>query len=183
MLDDDPPRTNWSDMLMLAERLQPEPSLIPRDERQRALMWGLAHELCGEDGFGWVMRTLLFDLLQRHGNPPAAFMLRKYGAGFGLDHAWERARSIMELLARQLEDQEAAGSDYLVGDRLSAVDIYWTTFSNMVSSMDLAICPMPELYQWFGSEAVHELNLVPPENLVRHRDRILDRHFILPMWF
>jgi hypothetical protein len=30
---------------------------------------------------------------------------------------------------------------------------------------------------------VHELNLVPPETLVRHRDRILDRHFILPMWF
>jgi len=183
MLDDDRPRTHWSEMLMLAERLEPEPALIPRDERQRALMFGLCHELCSEDGFGWVMRTLLFDLLEKHGNRPAEIMLRKYEGGRGIDHCWERARAIMELLAHQLEDQEAAGSDYLVGDRLSAVDIYWTTFSNMVSSMDLADCPMPELYQWFGSEAVHELNLVPPEILVRHRDRVLHRHFILPMWF
>ena len=183
MLDDDRPRTHWSEMLMLAERLQPEPSLIPRDERQRAQMFGLCHELCGEDGFGWVMRTLLFDLLDKRGNTPAEIMRRKYEGGRAIDHCWERARAIMELLAHQLEDHAAAGSDYLVGDRLSAADIYWTTFSNMVSSMDLAACPMPELYQWFGTEAVHELNLVPPEILVHHRDRILERHFILPMWF
>jgi glutathione S-transferase len=183
MLDDERPRAHWSEMLMLAERLQSEPSLIPRDERQRAQMFGLAHEICGEDGFGWAMRELLFDLLQRRGENPAEIMRRKYDGGMGLDHAWERARAVMELLARQLEDQEAAGSDYLVGDRLSAVDIYWTTFSNMVSAMAQEHCPMPDLYRFFGTEAAMELNVVPPEILVHHRDRILVRHFILPMWF
>jgi hypothetical protein len=36
----------------LAERLAPQPSLLPVDVMQRALMIGLSHEICGEIGIG-----------------------------------------------------------------------------------------------------------------------------------
>lgn len=183
MLDDERPRIHWSEMLMLAEQLQPEPRLVPEDGRERMTMFGLSHEICGEDGFGWSMRLLLFDLLERRGDTPAEIMRRKYASGVAIEHSRRRVRAVMDLLARQLEEQAAAGSDYLVGKALSAADIYWTTFSNMVSAMPQEICPMPDLYRWFGTEAAPELGVVPPEILVRHRDAMLERHFLLPMWF
>src|SRR5262245_35415903 len=44
------PRTGWAEILLLAERLAPEPALVPADARERALFFGLAHEICGADG-------------------------------------------------------------------------------------------------------------------------------------
>ena len=45
------PIHRWIDILYLAERLAPKPSLIPADATQRALMIGLSHEICGENGY------------------------------------------------------------------------------------------------------------------------------------
>jgi hypothetical protein len=53
------PRSIWNDQLYLAERLKPEPPLIPEDIGDRALMFGLSNELCGEIGFGWSRRLML----------------------------------------------------------------------------------------------------------------------------
>ena len=46
------PRTIWNDQLILAERIAPEPALIPSNIEDRALMFGYSNELCGENGFG-----------------------------------------------------------------------------------------------------------------------------------
>ena len=54
------PIHRWIDILYLAERLAPKPSLIPTDATQRALMIGLSHEICGEMGIGWNRRLQLF---------------------------------------------------------------------------------------------------------------------------
>src|ERR1700745_931062 len=35
---DEPPISRWTDILLLAERLAPSPSLIPADPKERALM-------------------------------------------------------------------------------------------------------------------------------------------------
>ena len=53
VLDDEPARSGWAAILLLAERLAPEPRLVPQDRRERALCFGLSHELCGEDGLAW----------------------------------------------------------------------------------------------------------------------------------
>jgi hypothetical protein len=45
LYEDEPPRSGWAEILALAERLQPEPALIPREPRERTLMHGLSHEL------------------------------------------------------------------------------------------------------------------------------------------
>src|SRR2546423_1356750 len=47
------PRSGWSEILLLAERLAPTPSLLPGVSAERALVFGLAHEICGEAGLGW----------------------------------------------------------------------------------------------------------------------------------
>ena len=56
LLDDEAPRSGWIEILLLAERLAPSPPLLPRDPRERAQMIGWAHEICGEQGLGWVRR-------------------------------------------------------------------------------------------------------------------------------
>ena len=59
--ENEPARSGWAEILLLAERLAPEPRLIPEDPAQRALMFGLAHEICGELGFGWSIRLVMVD--------------------------------------------------------------------------------------------------------------------------
>jgi hypothetical protein len=57
--DDEPPRAGWDQILLLAGRLAPEPTLLPTDPAERALAFGLAHELCAEGGLGWARRLQL----------------------------------------------------------------------------------------------------------------------------
>src|SRR5687767_5501058 len=40
MYDDERPRTGWAEIVLLAERLQPEPALVPADPEQRAFFFG-----------------------------------------------------------------------------------------------------------------------------------------------
>jgi hypothetical protein len=56
IFDNERPRSGWAEILLLAERLAPAPSLLPADAAERALVFGLAHEICGEAGLGWSRR-------------------------------------------------------------------------------------------------------------------------------
>src|SRR5262249_46291728 len=49
MHDDEPPRTGWAEILALAERVAPEPALVPEAADDRATMFGWAHEILGEN--------------------------------------------------------------------------------------------------------------------------------------
>jgi hypothetical protein len=71
----------WIDILYLAERLAPKPSLMSADATQRALMIGLSHEICGVMGIGWNRRLLLFAPTFSSGSPSANIsrMGSKYG--------------------------------------------------------------------------------------------------------
>src|SRR5215467_6395309 len=69
------PINRWIDILYLAERLAPQPSLIPTDASQRALMFGLSHEICGERGIGWNRRLQLFAPAFASGSPPLGVSL------------------------------------------------------------------------------------------------------------
>ncbi|GGD80527.1 hypothetical protein [Croceicoccus mobilis] len=184
MLDDERPRAHWSEILMLAERLAPEPRLVPDDEDERTAMFGIAHELCGEDGFGWSARLLMLEVMERQlSEVPVAHMKRKFSSGGSLAHSAMRAGAVMEMLARRLERQQAAGSPYIVGDRLSAADIYWTTFSNLVAPMDEADCPMPDFYREWSRGCLELIGIKVPAALIAHRQHMLKTHFVLPMRF
>jgi len=44
---------------MLAERIAPAPRLLPDAVADRALVFGLGREVCGELGLGWCRRLML----------------------------------------------------------------------------------------------------------------------------
>src|SRR5262245_53614341 len=77
------PRPGWAEILLLAERLAPSPSLLPADAAERALVFGLAHEICGEAGLGWSRRLHLIHAgLHNAGGfpePVAKYLSKKYG--------------------------------------------------------------------------------------------------------
>jgi len=90
---------------------------------------------------------------------------------------------ILEFLGRTLERQQQAGSRYLVGDSLSAADLYWAAFSNIVSPMPPGQCPMPDFirtaYAAIGPVVESALNPL----LLAHRDFVWAEHIGLPMDF
>lgn len=184
VLANERPRTHWSELILLAERLAPEPRLVPVDQDDRTLMFGLLYELCGEDGFGWSTRLLILDMMEKAGAADiAAGMRRKFASGSPLEHAVQRIIAVMAGLTRQLERQRDRGSRYFVGDSLSAADIYWTTFSNMVAPMDDAVCPMPDYYRTWTNACIAATETEVPAILIAHRDFIVDRHLSPPMYF
>ena len=90
VLDDEPARTGWAEILLLAERLAPTPSLIPEDPHERALLFGLCFEICGEDGLGWHRRLQIMDAMLSLPGADAG-LLRDAPAG---DHGRARSRDL-----------------------------------------------------------------------------------------
>jgi glutathione S-transferase len=184
--NDERPRSGWAEILLLAERLAPEPALLPADAAERALMFGLAHEICGESGLGWTRRLQMVHAgLQGQGGfvPRAAqYLSKKYGysqqAGAA---AAERVAQLLRLLAARLRAQQAAGSAWYIGDRVSAVDVYSATFMAMFRPLPHEQCAMePATRQAFEfREPVSEAALDPI--LLAHRDRMYAGHLELPL--
>jgi len=185
MYENERPRSGWAEILWLAERLAPEPALVPADPEQRALCFGLAHEICGEMGLGWGRRLEIVHAgMQRTPPDPFAVWLgTKYGYSPELAaQAPGRVREILGLLAEQLARARARGERHLLGADLGALDLYWATFCNLVSPLPLELLPMPEpLRPMFTSPdpAVHEL--LAKSGLLDHRDRIYREQLELPV--
>ncbi len=189
VLDDEPPQHSWLDILLLAERIGSGPSLLPEDELDRALVLGISTELCGSDGFGWSRRLELMGRPSTKnpssgGNYDMTRMMRMYGVSqAAIDRAPGRMAQIMRGLAAQLHRQEAAGSDYLVTDRLTACDLHWASLSLFVSPLPPEQCAMPDFMRDNYSHLTPELDEALDPILLRHRDRVYQRHIALPLDF
>jgi len=177
--NDERPRASWAEIIVLAERLAPQPALIPAVEEDRATMFGLGHEICGEDGFGWNVRLMM---MEARGRDAASALMKKYDSGGGFAHAQARTNIILAMLARRLEAQAARGSSYFVGEELSAVDFYWTGFSHLLRGFPAEVCDMPDWYRNLGDLVCAHLEPAP-EILFAHRDRILREHMRCPFRF
>lgn len=181
MYDDERARTVWAEILFLAERLKPEPSLIPASPEQRALMIGLAHEICGEQGLGWSARLVLFAAQEEGGNTAYSALRQRYSSGEDIGACIARVKAVLGMLERQMERQADAGSDYLIGESLTALDIYWMAFSNLLDPMAEELCEMPDYYRQVGPTTMIKLRQPVPPILLAHRDRTARRHFALPL--
>jgi glutathione S-transferase len=184
--DEERPRSGWAEILLLAERLAPEPALLPADAAERALAFGLAHEICGEGGLGWSRRLQMVHAgLQGQGGfvPRAAvYLSKKYGhspaAGAA---AADRVAALLRMLAARLHAQRAQGRDGYVGERLSAVDVYSATFMAMFRPLPAEQCAMDAATRqaFEFREPVTEAALDPI--LLAHRDRMYAEHLELPL--
>jgi glutathione S-transferase len=180
MYEDERPRSGWAEILFLAERLAPAPRLVPVDPFERALMFGLSHELCGEHGLAWTRRL---QMLPRGMKREPETMAWKYGLEdeAAVERAPARANEILAMLAAQLERQRAAGSRFFVGGALTALDLYWACFSNMVAPMPPERSPMPDFLRgiYGGAPGVR----TPAPILLEHRDFVFDEYLELPQDF
>jgi glutathione S-transferase len=184
--NDERPRSGWAEILLLAERLAPEPALLPADAAERALMFGLAHEICGESGLGWTRRLQMVHagLQGQGGFAPrvAPYLAKKYGysppAGAA---AAERVAQLLRMLAARLHAQQAAGSGWYIGDRVSAVDVYSAAAMAMFRPLPHEQCPMDAATRqaFEFREPVSEAALDPI--LIAHRDRMYAVHLELPL--
>jgi glutathione S-transferase len=184
--DDERPRAGWAEILLLAERLAPTPALLPEDAADRALVFGLAHEICGEDGLGWARRLQLIHagLRGAGGFPPrvAAYLARKYGhSAEAGGAAGARVVALLGMLAARLEAQRAAGSRYYVGNALSAVDVYGATFMALFAPLPHEQCAMDASSRaaFETLDAATAAALYPM--LLEHRDMMYEERLALPL--
>jgi glutathione S-transferase len=184
--DNERPRAGWAEILLLSERLAPAPALLPADAAERALVFGLAHELCGEAGLGWSRRLQLVHAgLHNSGGfseRVAQYLGKKYGyspeAGAA---AGVRVAQLLRMLAARLNAQRSAGSRYFVGDSLTAVDVYSAAFMAMFSPLPPEHCAMDAASRvaFELRDAATEAALEPA--LFEHRDMMYTRHLELPL--
>lgn len=195
VLDKERARARWDEILYLAERLAPQPALIPADGSLRTEMLGLANEICGEDGFGWNFRLYQMmawenSLAGRSSEPvfltseQVAVMQFRYGdPSSTAPRAKARMVAVMGLLAERLRANLAKGSSFLVGDTLTAADIYWAAFSTLVAPIRDECCPMPEPYRAMGEAMGADMGSALDPILIEHRERVLIDHCPLPLKF
>jgi glutathione S-transferase len=187
--DAEPARTNWAAITALAARLGGPGVVVPDELAARAEVFGLLHEIAGEDGIGWNARLAMIDAsLTSEGKrgfplPVAQYLARRYGHALGTA-ARSRARIEHQLhaLRDRLGAQRAAGHDYLGGPRVSALDVYLATFLTPLSSITVEDCPQlePVLRQAFGT--AHEaLGALVPDELWAHRTMVFQRHLAWPI--
>lgn len=186
--NDERPRSVWSDQLFLAERLQPNPSLVPSNIEERVVMFGLSNELCGESGFGWSRRLMLIHaaVTDPNATEEAREGMLTFGSKYGYSPATAAAApakvaQIAERLAERLESQRSHGARFLIGDRLSALDIYWAVFAALIEPLPENLCPMPSEFRrrYICEDPVVRAAITP--QLLTHRDFIYYEYLELPV--
>jgi len=188
--NDELPRTGWLEILTKAEELSPAPQLIPSDIKDRMRMIGLANELCGENGLAWCRRLqMVYNSVNRDGVSEAEKQgSLSLGSHYGYsDPAAEAATArIIDILSEfddQLSSQKNAGSNYLIGDTLSALDIYWACFAALLVPLPQEVNPMPpHLRPWYEASDDRVLAATTPA-LLSHRDMMYEKHLKLPLDF
>jgi glutathione S-transferase len=188
--NDEPPRTTSLEILHLAERLAPEPRLLPEAPEERAMVLGTCLEIIGELGLGWCRRLMILDaVLSRMPEgvappPPIARMAGKYGySREAAAAAPGRVTAILGMLDRRLAGQEAQGRRFFFGDRVSAADLYWATFAAMFAPLPPDLCPMPEGIRQMYSLPYPAVSEALSARLLAHRDRIYRELLELPLDF
>lgn len=177
--NDEPPINRWDDILLLLERLAPAKRLVPEAPKERILVFGIAHEICGELGFGWNRRL---DMMRPADGDEISEFGKKYGYR-DADAAVANARviALMKELTAMLKAQKARGSDYLVGQSVTAADFYWAAFSNFVVLQSPEEAPInPDARPMFENTPAEIVAAIDPI-LIEHRDRIMRTYYKLPL--
>jgi glutathione S-transferase len=186
--DDERPRAGWAEILLLAERLAPEPRLVPADAAERAHLLGLCHELMGEGGFGWTRRLLMLRDI-RHAEAGGGILagfekLRAAKYGYSDQEAAAapaRIAAILRMLSERLAAQRARGSRYLFGDALTALDLYWAAMAALLQPLPHDQCPMPDWLRASYETRYPGIHDVLDPGLLAHREFVYREHLELPI--
>jgi glutathione S-transferase len=147
------------------------------------LVVGLSNELLGEWGLGWCKRLQFAGPISTQSSGWDKLLKTEYGLS-GDDvpsQAEQRIVAILKMLTQRLRDQKSSKSPYLVGNKLSAADVYWATISNLVRPLPPAKCPLSDhLREIFGNPGAAVDAAIDPI-LIEHRDYIYNTYLELPV--
>jgi glutathione S-transferase len=180
------PRSGWAEILLLAERLAPSPALLPKDPSGRALVFGIAHEICGEGGLAWMRRLQLVHAgLNDTGGfpqPVAKYLAKKYGYRPEAAASYRpRVVELLGMLAARLKGQHAAGSRYYSGDTCTAVDVYSATVMALFAPLPQEQCAMDPFTRAAFETLDDDTRAALDPVLLEHRDAMYARHLKLPL--
>jgi glutathione S-transferase len=188
VVDDEPPRSGWAEILALAERLGGRVSLVPADGDARVRMFGLSHEILGEGGLVWSVRLLLTHLgLETEGErgwprSVAEYLAPRYGyAPERVGAARTRALGVLAALDRALAESRARGHEYLLGPDPTALDIHCAVTLAVLAPMPDAECPMPAVVRRAFDTLDDEVRAAASSALRAHRAMMYARHLVLPV--
>eukprot|EP01043_Picozoa_sp_COSAG02_P054969 COSAG02_NODE_6307_length_3665_cov_3.765564_3_plen_315_part_00 len=150
--DDERPRTSWIEQLEFAENhgAPDSPKLIPANPTEHATMIGYIHLIMGERGFFWMRR--LIHVMQP--DRPSAFA-EKYSYDGDKDVAEQTVLKLLKFFDHVLQCQRTKGSKYLVGDALSAADLYWALGSMICIHPPQALVASDEINSYFGGNVAN----------------------------
>ena len=189
LTDGEPPRSSWAEILGYAERWGGKVSLIPAEPEARFRHHGLAHELCGEGGFGWCSRLVMIDGGLTSGGdrsfplPVAQYLAPKYSyAPERIPSAKARLREILALFDAELARSRSLGHRYLLGAQPTALDIYLAVFLTYAVPLADADCPqfLPRVRPAF-TYMVEQIGADVPAALVAHRKHMFETHLPWPI--
>jgi len=169
-VNDERPRNVWIEQLALAERIgsATSPALIPADFEQRVEVFGLCSVVLGEDGLVWNMRIMNDGPLGRkYGYTEAASLT-----------APAKIAEVTGLIDRRLEKQAEHGSRYLVGETLTAADIYWATMSMSITAVPPEIMPVTEQNQGMLKFFAANSKIPIIAEVLSHRIEAHQRHIL-----
>jgi glutathione S-transferase len=184
------PRAGRNEILLLAERIAPEPRLLPADAEERAIVFGLSEDIGGSDGWGWNRRHMLLAPMHEAADAPEPLAKTRDNLsgryGFSAEAAARapvRCVEILGGLAARLHRQRDAGSRYFVGSDLTAADLYWAAFCALAKPLPESLCPMNSFLR--AGYTVSDPTILEALDpiLLAHRDFIYERHLELPLEF
>ncbi len=175
--DEERPRNVWIEQLSLVEQIGSDdsPQLIPENLEQRVEMLGLCAVIMGEDGLVWNIRIL--------NDSPLA---RKYGYSEKASSvAKNKIIEIISLIDKRIEEQAKQGSSYLIGNSLTAADLYWATMIMSTLSTSPEIMPRTKqnegMLMWFEMNSkIPEIANVLSERIKEHQKYILKTYCETP---
>ena len=164
--------------------------MIPDNIEDRMRMFGYCNEICGESGYAWSKRLMMVHSMLT--NPDVDEGTKAFWAGFGNKYGYspeaaeaapERMAAIVRSLAARLEQQNAQGSKFFIGNQLSALDIYWATFAALIQPLPEEQCPMATAFRAFYVTTDPVVVAATTSALLEHRDFIYQEYLELPIVF
>lgn len=181
------PLSDWKDILALAEHLAPSPALMPAEEEARNSVIELSTQICSVQGLGWYRRldSVHKGLNAQTGGFPekvSQYLASKYGyqAEEGPEYA-TRTIQILTNLSQRIKQQTSEGSQFLVGNSLSAADIYSATAMACFKPLPHEQCAMLAYIRPVFESLTPAMEAAIDPLLIEHRDRIYQDYLSLPL--
>ncbi len=185
--NDEAPVSDWKDILALAERLNPSPSLVPNNLEERQKMMEISAKICAPEGLAWYRRLegVHKGLTGEPGGFPemvAKYLAQKYGYEKEKGPEYGAcANKILHSLAEQLKEQKSKGSRYYIGNSLTAADVYSATVMACFQPLPQEQCAMLNYIRPVFEALDPNMAAALDPILIEHRDAIYQDYLSLPL--